>query len=138
VGDRADCLFKDCLVVVTGWTDAPIPWPRALPVGRMGHPSLLVKAELARAVRNESAEAARHWWGVSGGVVHRWRRALGVTRTNNAGTRRLMLAASAKGAGATRGVPQPEWRSWPVAIAVGAGLAGHPTRRGGGHGVVRG
>jgi hypothetical protein len=44
---------------------------------------------------------------VSDGVIHRWRKALGVTRTNNGGTRRLMLAASAKGAGVRRGVPLP-------------------------------
>jgi hypothetical protein len=28
-GDRAVCLFRDCLVIVTSWTDAPIPWPRS-------------------------------------------------------------------------------------------------------------
>jgi hypothetical protein len=33
VGDRAQCLFRDCLVQVTAWTDARISWPRALPVG---------------------------------------------------------------------------------------------------------
>jgi hypothetical protein len=27
-GDRAFCLFRDCAVVVTSWTDARIPWPR--------------------------------------------------------------------------------------------------------------
>jgi hypothetical protein len=27
-GDRACCLCRDCDVVVTSWTDAPIPWPR--------------------------------------------------------------------------------------------------------------
>src|SRR5262245_34571295 len=31
VGDRVDCLFRDRLCVVTGWTDAPIPWPRCRP-----------------------------------------------------------------------------------------------------------
>jgi hypothetical protein len=31
VGDRATCLFRDCLVVVTGWTDAPTSWPRCRP-----------------------------------------------------------------------------------------------------------
>jgi hypothetical protein len=35
-------------VVVTGWTDAPISWPRALPVGERGHPGILVDEELAR------------------------------------------------------------------------------------------
>jgi hypothetical protein len=33
VGERAACLFKDCDVVVTGWTDARITWPLCLPVG---------------------------------------------------------------------------------------------------------
>jgi hypothetical protein len=63
VGDRALCLFRDCLVKVTGWTDARISWPRALPVGERGHPSLLVDDELARAIRTEAAVAVRYWWG---------------------------------------------------------------------------
>jgi CheY-like chemotaxis protein len=33
-GDRATCLFKDCDVAVTGWTDARISWPRHLAQGR--------------------------------------------------------------------------------------------------------
>jgi hypothetical protein len=95
-------------VVVTAWTDAPISWPPALPVGAMGHPTILVNQELARAVRHESAAAIHFWWGVSVGVVHRWRKALGVTRTNNGGSQRLIRAASAKGADATRGITLPE------------------------------
>ena len=27
-GDLASCQFRVCEVVVTGWSDAPIPWPR--------------------------------------------------------------------------------------------------------------
>jgi len=27
-GDRATCLYKSCGVVVKGWTDARISWPR--------------------------------------------------------------------------------------------------------------
>ena len=96
VGDRATCLFKDGDVHVTGWTDAPISWPRCLPVGRKGHPSLLVDEELARAIRNESAAAVGHWWGVSVGVVWRWRKALGVGPENE-GSRRLIRAAALKG-----------------------------------------
>jgi hypothetical protein len=87
-GDRATCLFRDCDVVVTGWSDGPIPWPRCLPLGTVGHPSLLVEEELARAVRNESAAALGHWWGVSAGVVWRWRKALGVGRAGSEGSRR--------------------------------------------------
>jgi hypothetical protein len=63
VGDRATCLYRDGDVVITSCTDARISWPRCLPVGRKGHPSLLVDDELARAVRMESAAA-----GGSGGA----------------------------------------------------------------------
>jgi hypothetical protein len=105
VGERATCLYRDCDVVVTAWTDALISWPRALPVGERGHPSILVDDELARAVRLESAAAVRFWWGVSGLVIWKWRKALGVGRMDNPGSRRLMLAASMKGADALRGVP---------------------------------
>ncbi len=98
VGDRATCLYRDRDVVITAWTDAPISWPRALPVGETGHPSLLVDEELARAIRTESAAAVRFWWGVSVGVVHRWRRAFGIGRMDNPGSRRLFRAAAEKGA----------------------------------------
>jgi hypothetical protein len=27
-GDRAVCLVRDGDVIITSWTDAPIPWPR--------------------------------------------------------------------------------------------------------------
>jgi hypothetical protein len=72
----------------------PLSWPRAPPVGERGHPSLLVDEEVARAVRQESAAAVRWWRGVSVGVVWRWGKALGVTRTNNPGTVRRQRAAS--------------------------------------------
>jgi len=106
-GDRATCLFKDCDVVVTGWTDARISWPRCLPQGTKGHPSLLVDEELARAIRHESAAAIRFWWGVSVGVVWSWRKALGTDRKNCEGTRRRMRAASELGAAQVRGKPLP-------------------------------
>jgi hypothetical protein len=103
-GDRAFCLFRDCDVVVTGWTDARISWPRCRPLDvPRSHPSLLVNEELARAIRHESAAAVRFWWNVSEGVVHRWRKALGVTRTSNEGSQRLIRAASEKGATQLRG-----------------------------------
>jgi hypothetical protein len=74
----------------------------------MGYPSLLVNEELARAIRSESALALRYWWGASAGVVHRWRKALGVTRTNNEGTHRLIQAAAEAGGEVFRGVSLPE------------------------------
>ena len=36
-GARASCLFKDCDVIVTSWTDARISWPRCRPVRRAAH-----------------------------------------------------------------------------------------------------
>jgi hypothetical protein len=97
-GDRVTCLYKECDVVVTGWTDARISWPRCRPRGvPRSHPSLVVDEELARAIRHESAAAIRHWWGVSVGVVWRWRKALGVGRMDNKGSARLIQAAAAMG-----------------------------------------
>jgi hypothetical protein len=64
-----------------------------------------VNEELARAIRHESAAAVCFWWGVSEGVIHRWRKALGVTRTNNEGSQRLIRAASERGAERIRGRP---------------------------------
>jgi hypothetical protein len=58
------------------------------------------------AIRHESATAIRYWWGVSVGVVWRWRRALGVGRTNNEGSAQLMRAAAEMGATA---VGAKEW-----------------------------
>jgi hypothetical protein len=62
---------------------------------------------LARAVRHESAAAVMYWWGVSGKAVWRWRQALGVGRTDNPGTRRLVRAAAEEGAAALRGQELP-------------------------------
>jgi hypothetical protein len=63
-GDRAFCLFRDCEVIITSWTDAPISWPRCRAIDSSGPGSgLLVDEELARAVRHESATAVMHWWG---------------------------------------------------------------------------
>jgi hypothetical protein len=103
-GGRAFCLFRDCDVIVTGWTDARISWPRCRPLDvPRSHPSLLVDEKLARAIRHESAAALRFWWEVSEGVVHRWRKALGVTRINNEGSQRLIRAASEHGVEQLRG-----------------------------------
>ena len=65
--------------------------------------AVLFREELARAVRTESAQAIGAWWGVSEGVVWRWRKALGVD--GPAGTRGSRLAitgAARKGAEAVK------------------------------------
>jgi hypothetical protein len=102
-GDRATCLFRDCTVVITAWTDALIPWPRCRALdARGGGSGLLVDEELARAVRHESAAAIKYWWGASTTAVWAWRRALGVTRRENEGTARLVQTAAQKGAEAVK------------------------------------
>jgi hypothetical protein len=102
VGDRATCLYKDGDVVVTTWTDARILWPRCKRCQGKGRPSLLVDEELARAIRTESAAALRFWWGVGEPLVWKGRKALGVGRTDNPGSARLIRAASQKGADSMR------------------------------------
>jgi hypothetical protein len=101
-GDRATCLFRDCLVVVTGWTAAPIPWPRCRALDSRGGSGLLVDEELARAVRHEAAAAVNYWWGASPTAVWAWRTALGVARMDNEGSARLVQAAAEKGAEAVK------------------------------------
>jgi hypothetical protein len=110
-GARTTCLLRDCDVVITGWSDARISWPRCRAVGPTGGGSgLLLDEELADAVRHEAAAAICFWWGVSEGVVWRWRKALGVTRTNNEGSQRLIQAAAEQGSAAAkeRGITDAE------------------------------
>lgn len=85
VGDWIDDEI-DGKIEVGGWTDAPIAWPRRKKNGR---PSLILTAELARAVCTESAEAVCYWWGVGPTKVWQWRQALGVGRVTP-GTRALL------------------------------------------------
>lgn len=85
VGDWLDDEI-DGRLEVGGWTDALISWPRRKKTGRA---SLILTAELARAVRTESAEALCYYWGVRPTKVWQWRQALGVGRVT-AGTRRLL------------------------------------------------
>jgi hypothetical protein len=103
VGDRATCLLHDCTVVITSITDAPIPWPRcrALGPGRGGS-GLWLGGALEEAVRRESAAAVRFWWRLSAATVWKMRQALGVTRTNNEGTQRLVWHAAVRGAEAVK------------------------------------
>jgi hypothetical protein len=62
---------------------------------------------VARSRRPSAAQALHHWWGVSVGVVWRWRKALRVGRTDSEGSRRLIRAAAEAGADVLRGVPLP-------------------------------
>jgi hypothetical protein len=103
-GDRATCLFRGADVIVTSWTDAPLPWPRCRALGtRGGGSGLLVTEELVRAVRTESSAAVQHRPGVSEETVWRWRKAFGVAQWGTEGSRRLLTRTVAKAAAKTRG-----------------------------------
>jgi hypothetical protein len=65
------------------------------------------RRQVAGGLPCSGALACRHWWGVSEGVVIRWRKALGVDRVNCPGSQRLVRAASAKGADHYRGKKLP-------------------------------
>ncbi|WP_434030204.1 hypothetical protein, partial [[Pseudomonas] boreopolis] len=67
-------------------------------------------AELARAIRTESVEAIRYWWGIGPTKVWQWRKALGVDTTP--GSQRI----------ARRGVP-------PEAATRGRARAAEPDVR---------
>jgi hypothetical protein len=68
-GDRATCLYRDCAMVITGWSPGPIPCPRCRALDSRGGNWLLVDEELARAVRHESAAAVMHRFGASHNAV---------------------------------------------------------------------
>jgi hypothetical protein len=90
-------------VIVTGWSDARIPWPRCRrPDTHGGGSGLLVDEELARAIRLESSLAIQHWFGVDYSVVWRWRKALGVPRFNE-GSAWLQTALNVSKGAALRG-----------------------------------
>jgi hypothetical protein len=104
-GDRAFCLYRDAEAVITGWTDARIPWPRCRALHQRGGSGLLVTEELRRAILGESAAALKHWFGVGTRAVWNWRRAFGVGRCGTDGSRRLHRATVERATASTRGVP---------------------------------
>lgn len=128
VGQREACLVRDQLCKVTSWTDARIPWPRGVPVGGTGQPSIIVTEELARAIRCESAAALMFHWRVGVKVVWKWRKALGVTRTNCEGTARLRKAVSETIGDLLRGEPLPEERCDRMSVAARANNQGRYLR----------
>jgi hypothetical protein len=66
VGQRVYCQVRGEMVI-TGMTDAPIPWP----IGKRGggRRSVIVYKGLAKAVRRESNQAVAYWWGAVDFVI---------------------------------------------------------------------
>jgi hypothetical protein len=103
IGEVVTCLYRDCDCTVTSLTDAPIPWPRVQPRQQRGGSGLWVNDELRRAIRTESADALKHWFGVSAGVVWKWRKAFGVGgHATTEGSKRAIRAAAQQGADAMK------------------------------------
>jgi hypothetical protein len=101
----------------------PNPWPE----GRLRYPG-------RSAVRFESALAVMYWWGVSCKTIAWWRRALGVERMENDGSRRLILAGIEAKAAKARGRPLPpeqveRRRQTALALDLGRNLIRCPNGR---------
>jgi transposase-like protein len=100
-------------VVIYDWTMAPIPRPlcyHAEPCG--AGKGILVEEELARAVRQESAMAIAHWWGICRATVRKWRQTFSVGRMDAEGSRRLIHNASLGGLNARRKYAPQAVRLW--------------------------
>jgi hypothetical protein len=102
IGEEVHCLFRNAPCKVTSWTEAPIAWPRVQPLGQRGGCGLLVNDELVRAIRTESAEALKHWFGASPNVVWRWRKWQNIEQYGTPGSKQLHAIISEKGAAAVR------------------------------------
>jgi hypothetical protein len=126
-GDRAICLLRDAAVVITGWQEARILWPRCRAKGVRGGSGLLVDEELARAIRTESAEALKYWFGIGTHGAWHWRKALGMGQRGTPGSRRLFDKSGRAGAEAMK---QREFtpaeiedrRRRAIALGLGKGL----------------
>jgi hypothetical protein len=79
-------------VIIVGLTKGKIPWPLARKPGT-GARGPVVYRDLAKALRQESAVAICHWWGVTAQTVTRWRSALGIG-PHTQGSRALRSAYS--------------------------------------------
>lgn len=87
IGTVLSCEFRDCDVVVTGYSDGKITWPIGSAKGIRAK-TLVICGDLAEAIRKESNQAVCYWWGVTPQTVTKWRKALDVG-TYTEGTNRL-------------------------------------------------
>jgi hypothetical protein len=124
LGLRLHCLYRDRLVIVHGWTAAPLSWPTCRNAEGKGQPGILVEEELARAIHSESALALMHHWGVSSTVAWKWRRALDAGRMTP-GSARLQKMNAEAGTEVLRGVPLPPAAARRCRTALEMDLARH-------------
>ncbi len=84
-GDVVFCELRGEVKIV-GLTTGRIPWPQCLHGPNYG---IILYGDLARAVRRESSEAIKHWFGVGDDTVWKWRKAFGVEEHGTPGTSAL-------------------------------------------------
>src|SRR5262245_13546626 len=86
-GAKVECEARGEVTIVR-LSNGRLPWP----IGKTQRAtSMVLYADLARAVRREAACAVMFWWGVGASTVNTWRRAIGVPNRNE-GDRRLIVA----------------------------------------------
>src|SRR5437867_12477283 len=82
VGSWLNCRRRGHVKVVA-ISDGLIQWP--MTQSETGGPrSLILCGDLVKAVRQESAVAIKHWWGVQHDLVRKWRKNVGVEHENEA------------------------------------------------------
>ena len=96
-------LYRELECHVTSWSNAGISCPQVQLIGHHGGSGLWVNPELVRAICTESAAAFCYLFGVTEGVVWKWRKAFGVGgRSTTPGSHKAIHAAVVKGAAALK------------------------------------
>jgi hypothetical protein len=75
IGQRARCAIRG-EVIVRGYTDAPVRWPRGSPADDKRAWGMIITGDLLRALTCEMGQAIAEAWGVSHQSVTAWRHAL--------------------------------------------------------------
>ena len=84
-GQRVECEVRGEVEIV-GLSAGHIPWPLGRVDGNSNR-ALVIYKGLGKAIRQESATAICHWWGVTPQTVSRWRGVIGIG-PHTAGSRR--------------------------------------------------
>ena len=79
IGGHLRCAIRG-VVIVRGMSDTPIQWPITHRHAIDKRPSLILCGDMVKAIRQESASAVAHHFGVTAQTVTKWRKALGVDR----------------------------------------------------------
>src|SRR4051812_26022559 len=90
-GDAACCEARG-EVIITGLSNAPIPWPIGKRPASRGR-ALVLFGHLVKAVRRESVAAVAFHWSVSDQTVTKWRKSLGVGAMTEGTTRLKSVSA---------------------------------------------